>query len=271
MSCQINRISAAEALPIFAQLYGAEGEVLAEVVAQLNPIWQASHEGTGAGAIGLRPATASGSEIMGGAFPNQDQHHAALKLLQAALAAQPRLYAYAEDHLLPTKALQQAGFRAVSAYTKAIGPLPTEMPHALHGYTLKPLAEVDDLQERLAAQETYADQIGHTPTTEQAVQPGAGRSDETLGWLAYDEKGQPVGIMRVWRDGETIRMSTPGVHPKHRATGLRRALILSACQSAHQAGATQLVLESWGDTKEQRQEDLSLGLTQEILTPIYQS
>lgn len=271
MSCQTTRLAAAEALPIFAQLYGAEEEALAEVVAELDPIWQASREGAVAGAVGLRPATANGSEIMGGAFPVDGQDEAALNLLQAALAAQPRLYAYAEDHLLPAKALQQAGFRAVSAYMKAVGPLPTERPGALHGYTLKPLAQVSDLQERLTAQETYADQIGHTPTTEQAVQPGAGGSDETLGWLAYDDTGEAVGIMRVWRDAETISMSTPGVHPRHRATGLRRALILSACQSAHQAGASQLVLESWGDTEEQRQEDLSLGLTQEILTPIYQS
>lgn len=269
MRFDIQQVAAADALPLFSALYGADGPEFAAVIAQLAPVWQVGDGERLLGVLGLRPATAHGSELMGGASAGGSQVEVATRLLLAARPHQPKLYAYAEDHLLPALALEQAGFTSVSAYTRMSGPLPTLEPRVPAGFTLRPLAEISDTRVRFAAQETYADQIGHTPTSQEAVEPGAGGSEESLGWLAFDADGLPVGVLRVWRDGETVSLSTPGVHSAHRATGLRRTLILAACQSAREAGASSLVMEAWGDTEQQRQDDLNLGLSLDVLTPIY--
>ncbi|WP_424949774.1 hypothetical protein [Deinococcus sp.] len=221
------------------------------------------------GAIGLRLSPAHGAEVMGGAFAGPAQHEAAVALLTAVLVAQPWLYAYAEAHLLPVEALEAAGLRQVSAYTRMSGPLPADLPSVPEGFRIVPLSEVESLPDRLAAQQTYSDMIGHTIVPPEFVLPGAGGCDEGLSRLAYDPSGAAVGICRVWRDGVEVACTTPGVRPALRASGLRRALLLSVCAAARAAGAARLKLEAWGDSEEQRAEDMALGLSVEVVTPIY--
>ena len=260
------------ALPTFARLYGCSEQDFAATADQMTAAWVLHDERQEAlGAIGLRPSPAHGAEVMGGAFPGPAQHAAALTLLGAALAAQPQLYAHAETHLLPAEVLEAAGLRPVSAYTRMSGPLPTLLPTVPEGFRIVPLSGVDSLQDRLAAQETYSDLIGHTPVTHEALQPNFGGSDDALGRVAYDAAGAPAGICRVWLQGFVAKIGSPGVRPDARATMLRWALLLSACEAARAAGATRIEVDAWGDTEVQRAEDEELGLTIDELTPIYSS
>ena len=259
------------ALPILARLYGSDEADFAGVGAQLTHAWLLREGEAVLGATGLRHSPAHGAEVMGGAFPGATQTAAALALLRAALAAQPRLYAYAQAHLLPAEALEAAGLRAVSAYTCMTGPLPAALPAVPEGFRIVPLSEVQSLQDRLAAQETYSDMIGHTLVAPEFVLPGAGGCDEGLSQLAYDPSGTAASLCRVWRDGGEVACTTPGVRPALRASGLRRALLLSVCAAARAAGAVSLRLEAWGDSEEQRAEDAALGLSVEVVTPIYSS
>ncbi len=260
------------ALPTFARLYGCSEADFAATADQMTAAWILYDEGQEVlGAVGFRPSPAHGAEVVGGAFPGPAQHAAALALLAAALAAQPQLYAYAEAHLLPAEALEAAGLRPVSAYTRMCGPLPTALPAAPDGFRIVPLSEVDSVQDRLAAQETYSDMIGHTHVPDEASQPDFGGSDDTLGRVAYDAAGAPAGICRVWLDGNLAKIGSPGVRPDARATTLRRALLLSACDAARAAGAARVEIDAWGDTKTQRVEDQALGLVVEEWTPIYSS
>ena len=260
------------ALPTFARLYGCSEQDFAATTSQMTAAWVV-HDGNqeALGAIMLRPSPAHGAEVMGGAFPGPAQHAAALALLSAALAIQPQLYAYAEAHLLPAGVLEAAGLRPVSAYTRMSGPLPAALPTVPNGLRIVPLSEVDSLQDRLAAQQTYSDLIGHTPVTAEASQPDLGGSDDTLGRLAYDAAGMPAGICRVWLEGDMAKIGSPGVRPDVRAITLRRALLLSACGAARAADATRIEIDAWGDTEAERVNDQELGLIIEVLTPIYSS
>ena len=260
------------ALSTFALLYGCSEQDFAVTASQMTAAWILHGERQEAlGAIGLRPSPAHGAEVMGGAFPGPAQHAAALALLAAALAAQPQLYAHAEAHLLPAEALEVAGLRPVSAYTRMSGPLPTTLPTVPEGFRVAPLSEVESLKDRLAAQQTYSDLIGHTFVSPEFVLPGAGGCDDTLSWLAYDAAGVPAGICRVWLEGDLAKIGSPGVRPDARATGLRRALLLLACEAVRAVGAARIEVDAWGDTEAQRAEDQVLGLMIEELTPIYRA
>lgn len=259
------------ALPVLARLYGCSEQDFAETATQMTAAWLVqSNGGEALGALGLRPSPAHGAEVMGGTFPGTQQHQAALALLRAALAAWPQLYAYAGVQL-PAETLAAAGLHPVGAYTRMIGPIPAALPGVPDGFVIVPLSEVSDPEVRLAAQRTYSDRIGHTHVPDEARQPGFGGSDDALGRLAYDASGAPVGLCRVWLEGEEAALGTPGVHPGVRGTGLRQALLLSACGAAQKAGATRLTLEAWGDTTAERAEDEALSLVVEEMTAIYSS
>ena len=161
--------------------------------------------------------------------------------------------------------------RRVSAYTRMSGPLPAALPTVPEGFRIVPLSDVESLQDRLAAQQTYSDLIGHTPVTDEALQSNVGGSDDALGRMAYDAAGVPAGICRVWPQGDLTKIGSPGVRPDARATMLRRALLLSACEAARAAGATRIEINAWGDTGTERTEDQESGLTIDELTPIYSS
>ncbi len=242
------------------------------MTAQMTAAWIAQ-DGTrqAVGAVGLRPSPAHGAEVMGGAFPGPVQHETVVALIRAALATERHLYAYAEAHLLPEEALNMVGLHPVSAYTRMTGSLPSVPPVVPDGFSIVPLSEVGHLEDRWAAQQTYSDRIGHTHVTALAVQPDFGGSDDTLGRLAYDGSGVPVGICRASLHGEQAALETPGVRPDARDTGLRRALLLSVCGAVRVAGATHLTLEARGDTAAERAEDEALELVMEECTPIYAS
>ena len=257
-------------MPVLARLYGCSEQDLADLAGQLTAAWLLKdQDGAALGLVGLRPSPAHGAELVGGAFPGPAQHAAALALLHAVLAAQPQLYAYAETHLLPAGALEAAGLRPVSAYTRMSGSLPAALPTVPEGFRIVPLSGVDSPQDRLAAQQSYSDMIGHTPVTDEALQPNFGGSDDALGRVAYDVAGVPAGICRVWLQGDLAKIGSPGVRPEARATGLRRALLLSACEAARAVGVARIEVEAWGDTDEDRAVDQALGLVIEELTPIY--
>ena len=272
MTMQITSVTPQDALPTFARLYGSEEQDFAEMVSQMTAAWLVRDETYGVlGALGLRPSPSYGAEVMGGAFPGSGQQEAAVSLLQAALSVQPQLYAYAEANFLPAEALEAAGLHVFSAYTRMSGPLPTLPPDVPDGFKIIPLSEVTNTDDRMAAQHTYADRIGHTLFTAKDVAPGAGGCDDTLSRLAYDASRLPAGICRAWLDGERLAFSTPGVRLGVRDTKLRRALLLSVCGAARAAGATQLTLQAWGDTPEEQADDLALGLRLDERTDIYVS
>ncbi|WP_420594719.1 hypothetical protein [Deinococcus sp.] len=272
MSSRIFAVTPQDALPTFARLYSCTEPDFAGMVDQMTAAWLVRDKaGEVLGALGLRPSPSHGAEVMGGAFPGSAQQQAAIMLLQAALDAQPQLYAYAEADFLLAAALQAAGLRVFSAYTRMSGPLPTQSANVPDGFSIVALSKVTRLDDRMAAQLTYADRIGHTLFTAKDVASGAGGCDDTLSRLAYDASRLPAGICRAWLEGEQVSFSTPGVRLGVRETGLRQALILSVCEAARAAGATQLTLQAWGDTPEERADDLALGLDIEKEHPIYVS
>jgi hypothetical protein len=175
------------------------------------------------GALGFRLTPAHGEEVMGRAFPGPRQHEAALALLQNATTTHQQLYAYAETHLLPAEVLEAAGGCQASAYTRMAGAVPRMPPILSPDFTL---------------------------VLEEVGEPDFAGKDDALGWLAYDAEGRPAGLCSVSLDGVVAHLGTPGVQTDLRGTGLRRALLLSACQAAFAAGAVQLSLEAWGDTNE---------------------
>jgi GNAT superfamily N-acetyltransferase len=272
MPVTVSSVPPQVATSLFARLYGGAEAEFAWIHQQLTVYWAAEDEaGTSVGALGLRPTPAHGAELLGGAFPSPKQHETALALLCAALAVQPQLYAYAEAHLLPAEALETAGLQRVSAYTSMAGPIPELQPEIPVGIRIVPLSEVADLDVLLAAQQNYSHRIGHTLVTPEAVQMIVAYSDGTLGRIAFDAQGRPVGLCRAKRDGARADIDGPAVHPAWAGTGLRRALLLSVCQAARAAGATTLTLQTWGDTEQERAEDLALGLKVDELNPIYSS
>ena len=272
MHTTIEIVHPGTALPIFASLYGCDVNDLAALANQISIAWVCRDiRSQTFGAIGLRDSPHHGSEVMGGAVPGPHQLETVVALMQTALAHQPHLYAYAQTNLLPAQSLETAGLSVVSAYTRMIGPLPRLSPVVPDGFTIVPLSQVSEPNERLAAQRTYSHKIGHTSVPVEAGLSDFGGSDDRFGRLAYDAAGVPVGICRASVNGEQAEVATPGVHPRVQGTALRRALLLSVCQAALAAGATQLALEAWGDTKEERLEDESLGLHIAESTPIYAS
>ncbi|MGY2894951.1 hypothetical protein [Deinococcus sp. UYEF24] len=265
-------VSIAAALPVLARLYGCAEQNLGDLAKELSQVWVVRDgRHTTLGALGLRPSPANGAELVGGAFPGPAQQEAATTLIRVALAAQPRLYAYAEAHLLPASSLEEAGLVAVAAYLRMSGPLPALPPEVPDGCSIVALSEVGDRALRLAAQQTYSDRIGHTNVTPTATEPNAGGSDDTLSQIAFNALGEAVGICRAMLSGEQLSFGTPGVRPDIRGTGLRRALTLAVCQAARVTGARRVIVESWGDTEAEQAEDHALGLSIEERTPIYSS
>jgi GNAT superfamily N-acetyltransferase len=260
-----------EALPVFARLYGLSEQDTLAMTAQMTFAWVAQNQDSEIlGAIGLRPSPAHGSEVMGGAFAGSEQQQAATTLIQAALAVQPRLYAYAEVQFLPAEALNVAGLDPVSAYTRMVGPLPIVLPEVSNGFSVARWSEAN-LEDRLAAQSSYSDRIGHTHVTAEAVALGLNDTDDALSRIAYDASGKPAGVCRASLNGEALSLGTPGVRPDLRGIGLRQALLLSVCQAARALGATQLILEGWGDRDSEQLEDKALGLVLEEQIYIYAS
>lgn len=269
MSSPAVSVQPLEALPVFARLYGISEQDTAAMTAQMTCAWVLQdQEGEMLGAVGLRPSPAHGAEVMGGAFVGSEQQQAALTLIQAALSAQPLLYAYAEEQFLPVEALIAAGLKSVASYIRMAGPLPTALPDVPNGFTLARWSEAE-LADRLAAQRTYSDRIGHTHVSAEAVALGLNDTDDALSRIAYDASGKPAGVCRASQDGETLGLGTPGVRPDLRGTGLRQALLLSVCEAARALGATQLILEGWGDTPTEQAEDEALGFVTQETTVIY--
>ncbi|QLG09598.1 hypothetical protein HLB42_01590 [Deinococcus sp. D7000] len=272
MTLQAIQTAPSEILPILAGLYGGNEQDFAPMLPQLKAAWMVRDStGKTAGAVGLRPSPAHGMEVMGGAFPGPEQDAAALALMMAAQAFHPHLYAYAEAHLLPAEALKPAGLRRAGAYTRMTGPVPALFPTVPEGFRIMPLSEVRSPHDRLTAQRTHSDRLGHTHVPDEAGQPDFGGSDDRLGRLACDVSGAPAGLCRAWLDGETLALGTPGVRADLRGTGLRQALLLLVGQAARAAGATRLELEAWSDTEAERAEDQALGLVIATETPIYAS
>ena len=96
-----------------------------------------------------------------------------------------------------------------------------------------------------------------------------GGSDDTLGCIALDQNEQAVGVCRVWHTGDEISLTTPAVRPEARGRGLREAMFAWVCQTARERGVRAVVLEAWGDSEEDRAGDERLGLTVNVVTPIY--
>ncbi|WP_221089038.1 hypothetical protein [Deinococcus aquaedulcis] len=266
MPLRLDALPTDAALPLVEQVLAADLSALGPQLTGAWAVWAPG--GALLGALALRPSPAHGQEVLGGTLVGTEQQEAARLLLTAAQATGP-LYAYADEALLPASALQALGWREVGAYAQLSGPLPKEVPLTLDGVTLLPLADLPDLAQRLAAQRTYADRIGHTFATEADVQPGAGGVNEDLSRVALAPSGQPLGICRAWLDGHELAVGSPGVHPDWRAGPLRRALLLAVCQAARPAGTTTLIVDTWGDTPEERADDLALGLSVRTYSPIY--
>lgn len=269
MPLKVRPVPPMEALPALSTLYGTSPEAFRQVTESLTSLCIADDDGELLGVLGLRLPTHCGSEVMGGALPGENRHCVAVALLQNALKREPHLVAYGEEEFFPENALQAAGFSVISAHTKMTGPLPTGQIELPAGYRLVPLDEVQEIHDRLLAQEAYLDQPGHTVATLDAVVPNAYGSDDRLGFLAYAAGGPPVGVVRVWLEDGELSLGNPGVHHAHRGTGLRQSLLLAACAAARQRGATRLVVQSWGETEADRRADQELGLQLETSVPIY--
>lgn len=259
-----------EALPVLARLYGATEADLADLASQLTAAWIVQDGDEVRGAVGLRPSPAHGAEIVGGAFPGPHQHGAALALLRAAMGSGERLYAYGEADFLPPNALDEAGWPIVGAYARLTGPLPDLAPETPDGFTIQPIAGVLP-GHLLAAQRFYSDRIGHTAVPDEAAGADAFGTDSALGRIALDADGQPTGLCRAALDGDTLSLTTPAIRPDLRGGPLRGTLLRAVLRAGQGAGAQQVIILTWGDTPQERADDLALGLTLDAETPIYAS
>jgi hypothetical protein len=255
--------------PLLARLYGWSESDLAIVMPQLVAPCVVRDGETALGAAALRASPAHGFELLGGAFPGARHVECATLLIRAALQHHAQLYAYAEPHLFPAVALEANGLVETSAATQMTGLIPTEQPEVPAGYQVLSFTEITDRKTRIAAQRTYSHRIGHTAVPDAAGEKDFAGSDDSLNQIALDERGNAVGICRVWLNNDESVMGTPGIHPEARDSGLRRVLLLSACQAARGAGATRLTLDAWGDTAEEREADEQLGLKIQTFTPIF--
>ena len=262
-------VSPLDALSTFAHLYGSTELEMLPTTEQMTAAWIVGEpDAAPLGALGLRSTPAHGSEVMGGALPGPEQQGAALALLQAALGTEPRLYAYAEEHLWPLAALQAAGLRPVGAYARLSGPVPGGEVLVPEGFRLVPISEAS-AADILAAQRAYEHRIGHTHVTPEAAELITERNDLALSRLAYDASGEAVGLCWAQLYGGLAAVDSPAVCPDLSGSGLREALLRSVCAAVAQAGAVHLTLESWGDTERERAHDLSLGLEVEELNVMY--
>lgn len=265
---RLTQVTPVEVLPTFGKLYGCEPEQFHALTDQFDAAWTVSGDSGILGALVLRRTPAHGAELMGGAFPSPQQMAAATALVQAALAVQPQLYAYAEDGFFPAAALAQVGLRPVNAYVRLVGQLPLGSPEIPDGFRVIPISQASG-EHRLAAQQTYSDRLGHTLVPPEVAAENFAGTDDALGRIAYDAHGLPAGICRAARTEEQVFLETPGVRADLRGTNLRQALLFAVCEAAHKAGATHLTLEGRGDTEQERQQDEQLGLVVESITPIY--
>jgi hypothetical protein len=262
-------VSPLAALPTFARLYSSTELEMLPTTEQMSAAWSVGEPGVAPlGALGLRSTPAHGSEVMGGTLPGPNQTRAALALLQAALAAEPQLYAYAEDHLWPLEALQAAGLRPVGNYARLSGPVPGGELIVPDGFRLVPMAEAS-AEDVLAAQTAFEHRIGHTHVTPEAVELITERNDLSLSRLAYDGAGQVAGLCWVQLYGGLAAVDAPAVRADLSDSGLRSALLLAVCAAVADAGAVHMTLESWGDTEPEREHDLALGLEIEELNVMY--
>lgn len=241
-------------------------------MAGLTTLWTAQAQGDVVGVLGLRPATACGTEVMGGVFPGPDRAAVAAALIRAALVHEPRLVAYGEEAFFPAEAWQSAGLVLLSAYTEMSGPLPAQpaegCPRATGSFRWTGSAPYETGWWR--SRPTWISRVirwsPHRPCC-------LGWPGRTTGWA-----GLPTTLVAIrwgWcgpgRTGTNSRWAILGCTGPHRPSGLRRALVLACCGAARPQGATRLVLQSWGETAAEREGDERLGLTLNSYTPIYGS
>ncbi|MFC4454675.1 GNAT family N-acetyltransferase [Deinococcus sonorensis] len=259
------------ALPGLAEMYGASVSEFQAMAEQLTEVWQVLDDaGEVLGTVALRPSPMHGAELMGGAAPGVHQLAVAGHLLQAAHGHQPQLYAYADPQRFPAEALTQAGWSVVGAYTLLAGPTPTQPAQCPAGFSIRPISESPDPDDWIRALASYEDRIGHHAVAPDRL-PEAVRNwfDADVSVVAYDTAGTPAGLCRAAIQDTQASIDAPGVQPPLRGTGLRQALLLSVCERLSHRGVTHITLEAWGDTPEERADDLALGLTVQELTPIY--
>lgn len=195
----------------------------------------------------------------------------ARSLLRAASASGAPLSAYADDALRPGDVLRTLGWQRAGQFTDWRGALPildVPVPDELR---VLPLTGVPSLNLRRQAQAAYADRLGHTLVSEADIVADAHGSDDRISHVALNASGQGVGICRVWLEGDTLTVGSPGVHPALRRTGLRHALLRATCSAARARGARHLIMQAWGDTPAETQADAELGLTAATVTPIHLS
>lgn len=195
----------------------------------------------------------------------------ARSLLRAASASGAPLSAYADDALLPGDVLRTLGWQRAGQFTDWRGALPILDVPVPDGLRVLPLTGVPSLNLRRQAQAAYADRLGHTLVGDTDLTPDAHGSDDTVGYVALDASGRGVGICRAWLDGDTLTISSTGVHPALRHTTLRHALLRATCDAARERGARGLIMQAWGDTPAETQADATLGLTAATFTPIHLS
>lgn len=254
-----------------AQLYNVAEADFAGVYSQLTVILLATDDtGQVRGVLGLRPSPAHGAEVMGGAL-DSDKREVSMALLKAALQKQPQLYAYAEEDRFSEEVLKAAGLWQASAYTRMSGRILARPSHTPAGFRLIPLSEVWNPAERRTAQETYSDLIGHTFVTEESIQPNTGGSDDTLGLLAFNAAGEAVGVCRVWREGNKISITLPGIRRDLRATELQIEMLNRIFLTAQEQGIPEVEISAWGEDLQNVVAKMELRLALEDQTPIYAS
>lgn len=144
-------------------------------------------------------------------------------------------------------------------------------PEWPEGYTVRTLAEVDDLPLFVElCHRTFGDVWGHWENT-----PGMVTVERMRGWL---ERSDPAGVFILYGPGGELAgqcrtfpaaadaeagvphgLDQPGIVPEHRAAGLHRPLVLSAARWLSGVGQRPIRLESWGDPAEVIQIYESLG------------
>lgn len=265
-------LAPALALADLAQIYGAAVVDFEPLLPDLTHAWKVTGDaGETLGVLALRDTPTHGSEVMGGVVAGEQRETAALKLWQAALRVQPRLYAYADESYWTLEVFRQLGLTPYRAYRMFSGVIPDLSASLPAGFELIPLSEVPDLATRRQAQEGYADLIGHTLVTDEAIIPNAAGSDDTLGCLVFTALGETVGVCRVWKTEDGISLTVPAVLKDYRDQSLMQAMLSWVFEQAREQGLQQVTIESWGDDDGVLTALAKMGLERQVETRIYVS
>lgn len=120
-----------------------------------------------------------------------------------------------------------------------------ELDHSEHALVLSQAPASREPDPRIALRPAAP---GDGPVLEGALRAGFGiapevRDDDLEHWLVIEREGEPVGVMRVTRDGATASVHGFAIEPAWQGQGIGRDVLGRVCSALREQGAERVALE----------------------------